>query len=149
KVHVTAVQPGRHTMEALVTCAENNRARDRVAVVVVAAGLELSVTGPSRCLVQEPVEFTFVAFNPGTGPAAHVVIAGTLPPELDLLAVGSGGVLDPATRVLTWVLDELAPGQRQTMSARLVVRDPGTVVWQVKAGADRGLETTATATLMA
>jgi uncharacterized repeat protein (TIGR01451 family) len=146
---VTADRPGRYEAALTVTCAEKVQARGQAVLTATAPALEMKVTQPERCLLHQPVDFALELSNPGTAPATQVEVTSTLPEELELVAGEGGGVFDTETRVFTWSVRELPPGEKRTWSARLVARRPGDLNWTVTARADRGLEATATAALAA
>ncbi|HAP77551.1 MAG TPA: hypothetical protein DCR14_15905, partial [Acidimicrobiaceae bacterium] len=74
------------------------------------------------------VTYTLTAANQGLGPAAGVVVVDTLPVGMTPTILPPALSYNPATRELTWVIGDLAPGALVQVQYTVKVTAVGTLV---------------------
>jgi uncharacterized repeat protein (TIGR01451 family) len=148
ELRLTGVLPGAYLVEAAASCAEGVGATAHATVRVTVPALTARLTGPDRCLLNEPVEYALEVGNPGTAPAAGVEVTQAVPAEMDLLAA-PGADYDGEARRVCWRPGDLAPGQTRCLAVTLTAREPGDLNCRAEARAAGGLEAQAGLTVRA
>jgi uncharacterized repeat protein (TIGR01451 family) len=138
-----AKKAGRWTNRALLTSAAGERREASAAVVVGAARLELTMSGPARRYLNRPATYQMSVRNAGTMPATGVVVADLLPEKASFVSASEGGRREGGE--VRWSLGTLAPGARRTVQVVLRAAAAGEVVNRATATADRDLKAEAQA----
>jgi uncharacterized repeat protein (TIGR01451 family) len=133
-----AKKAGRWTNQAVLTTAGGERREASAAVVVGAARLELTKTGPARRHLSRPATYQVTVRNTGTMPATDVVVTDVLPERTTLVSASAGGRREG--REVRWSLGTLPPGGRWTAQVVLRAAAAGEVVNRATATADRDLK---------
>jgi uncharacterized repeat protein (TIGR01451 family) len=129
--------------QAVVTADGGLVAKDDATVDVQVPKLDLVVAGPKLRYIDRKATYVLKVANPGTAPAANVVVSTTVPPSFKYHGASGGGVYDEGTRAVSWVQGDLPAGQSREVTLELVPTAPGEhrVVAQVSSA--RGLKTEA------
>ena len=138
-----AKKAGRWTNRAVLTSAAGERREASTAVVVGAAGLELTKSGPARRYLNRPATYQVTVRNAGTMPATGVVVTDVLPEKAAFVSASEGGRREGGE--VRWSLGTLAPGARRTVQVVLRAATAGEVVNRATATADRDLKAEAQA----
>jgi uncharacterized repeat protein (TIGR01451 family) len=138
-----AKKAGRWTNQAVVTDAAGERREASAAVVVGAARLELTKSGPARRYLNRPATYQVSVRNTGTMPATGVVVADLLPEGVAFVSASEGGRREGGE--VRWLLGTVPPGARRTVQVVLRAISPGEVVNRATATADRDLKAEAQA----
>ena len=139
-----AKRAGRWTNRAVATSAAGERREASAAVVVGAARLESTKTGPARRYLNRPATYQLTVRNAGTMPATGVVVTDRLPERTTFVSASEGGRREgPDVR---WSLGALPPGGRRTVQVVLRGTSAGEVVNRATVTADRDLKAEAEAT---
>lgn len=142
-----AAKVGRLVNEAVAHADGGLRITAQAVLTVTQAELALRKSGPQRCYLNRPVEFSLEASNPGTGPAVNVRLTDTLPAGLEFDSASDNGKYEAAGRTVTWTLGTLEPRQKRGVTVKTLAKEAGDLVNQALVQADRGLESRATATV--
>src|SRR5262249_8142419 len=110
-------------------------------VVVTEPPLLVRQTGPLRPPPGSTNEYRIELSNREKGEVRNLVVTSYLPDGLELVNAGEGGVYQPATRTVQWLVDRLPDGQSKALSLKLLARDAGVRVHQVVARTEQGQET--------
>gem|GEM_PF-1771655 len=95
-----------------------------------ADGHLLSVTKTDNVPTGTPVEagadmiYTISFGASGREPAPNVVLKDPLPMQLDFIEASNGGTYDPVTRLVTWNLGNLNPGDTSSVTLKVHVKKP-------------------------
>ncbi len=129
--------------QTIVTAEGGLKAADTVAVDIVMPKLDIAVVGPKLRYIDRKAVYLMKITNPGSAPAANVVVHGVVPASFKYHGASNSGAFDEATRTATWVLGDLPPGQSREVALEVVPTAPGEhrVVGQVSSS--RGLKTEA------
>jgi uncharacterized repeat protein (TIGR01451 family) len=134
-----AVKPG--TAVNLLTVRGDGQllAEDKSALTVLAPALDVALEGPRRRFLDRQATYTLSISNPGTASARGVELAATLPAGLKFVEANNSGQFDPATRKVHWLLDELPPNQKGTVTLTAMPIEAGEQVIRIASTAELGL----------
>jgi uncharacterized repeat protein (TIGR01451 family) len=110
---------------AMATGDGSLNATDSAALEVLLPKLELAVLGPKLRYIDRKATYTLKVTNPGSAPAANVVLHGGVPQGFKYATSSAGGMYDEGTRACAWVLGDLQPGQTREVALDLVPTTPG------------------------
>jgi uncharacterized repeat protein (TIGR01451 family) len=114
-------QTGTFRNNAKVTAAGGVSATDSAGVTVGEAKLKISISGPSRRLVNRPIPYHITIGNLGSVPLSNVQVSDELPPEgVEFVSASSGGRREGG--FVRWSLGSLKPGELRSLL--LVLRAP-------------------------
>jgi uncharacterized repeat protein (TIGR01451 family) len=139
----TARGSGPTKCQVLVTGDGNLKATDEATVDVLLPKLDLAIAGPKLRYIDRKATYLFKVINPGSAPAANVVVHGTVPAGFKYHAVSTGGLYDESTRQASWVLGDLQPGQSREVALELVPTAAGDHKLAAEVTSARGLKTDA------
>lgn len=134
-LQATATKGGRVSNEVVVTGEDGLQARTQVSVNILEPALALHKSGPMRRYLNRDAEFDLEASNPGTAAAHHVCVMDVLPPGLEYVSASDNGTYDAPSRVVSWTLDELNPGEHRHLKVRAAARGVGDLVNRAVASA--------------
>ncbi|HEX4149380.1 MAG TPA: hypothetical protein VHY20_10345, partial [Pirellulales bacterium] len=115
------------------------QAEQRTPLTVVAPALDVSLEGPRRRFLDRQAVYTVWVSNPGTASAQGVELAATLPPGFKFVDANNSGRYDPATRKVQWLLEELPPNQKGSVTLTAVPIEAGPQTITIGSTAKRGL----------
>jgi hypothetical protein len=115
------------------------QAEQRTPLTVVSPALDVSLEGPRRRFLDRQAVYTVWVSNPGTASAQGVELAATLPPGFKFIDANNSGRFDPATRKVQWLLEELPPNQKGSVTLTAVPIEAGAQVITIGSTAQRGL----------
>ena len=69
----------------------------------------------------DTVTYTITYQNTGNSTATNIVVTDALSERVEFVSASEGGTFDPTTRLVTWTLDSLEPGQIETRFVEAVV----------------------------
>jgi uncharacterized repeat protein (TIGR01451 family) len=137
----TAATAGGTQLNEIVASAEGGlETSARAAVNIVEASLRVQRSGPAKCHVRSELNCEVEVANPGSAPAAGVVVMDTLPPGLDFLSATDGGQYEPTTRTIRWQVGSLTANGKRTLNYRVKANAVGEQSDKVVAQGERGLE---------
>ena len=106
---------------------------------VVAPALAVAIDGPKRRFLDRQATYTVSLTNPGTAAAREVELATYLPQGLQFVDADNQGEYDEATHSVRWLLEELPPKQRGSVTITALPVEPGQQILRVESTADRGV----------
>jgi uncharacterized repeat protein (TIGR01451 family) len=137
KTFFQADKPGPVNNCAAVITEEGLKDEKCVLTDINEALLKVNVTGPTKAVVGETLNFTVTLENPGSGPASNVTLTGNLSEGLESLDVPPE---EKATRVINYKQAVLKPLEQKVIPLKVVPLAAGKQTIQVSAVADGGLK---------
>lgn len=121
----------------VANCAEVSYA-DKVCLTTrfVEPKLKITKQGPAEVLKCDPITYTFVVSNSGTGAARNVKVTDTLP---------AGLKTESGSNAISFSIPELPGGSQKTFTAKVMATKTGTFSNEATAKADGGLNSTSNA----
>lgn len=113
---------------------------DKVAVNVIMPRLDLEVVGPKLRYLDRKAVYAFKVTNPGDAAASNVVISDVLPDGFKFVQADNGGRHDFSSRVVSWFVGEIGPGQSREVKMEVIAINPGEHTHKASAMASRGLK---------
>jgi uncharacterized repeat protein (TIGR01451 family) len=108
-------------------CAEADTSTDCAPVVRRIVPPQLSIAKDDGRSIVRPGDLTVyeltVSNAPDSAVASNVKVEDALPAALIFVGASAGGTYDPSTRIVTWTLSRLAPGEQLTLTITATV-DP-------------------------
>lgn len=109
---------------AYLTSVEGSNSQSSVTTVIQSSpGLTLEILGNMDAVAGDQIEYELKYANEGTEIASAGVLIDTLPAEVIYLSAIPAHSYDPATHVVTWNLNELAPGDSGSVILNAQVKD--------------------------
>jgi len=139
-LRVTAVQPGRHTLQARITAQDHQEASARASVYVGEPGLIVLQPATTRIQLDRTGELTVEVANYHTRIIKNLSVTAALPEGVEFQGVSDGGTYRAGLRKVQWVLENLAPEQSRTLTINVKGKIPGQFVNTVVAQAAEGLK---------
>ncbi len=141
---VQAVKAGLHTAQITVSAPGSPDATAKVAVNIVEPLLQVTQTGPGRCLVRGEPVYEITLSNPGTAATDPISVYAKLPESFEYVQASDTASYNTASRAVVWKLPGLAPGGTKTFSLKLRATSAGdgvllTVAQAVPETAGRGV----------
>jgi uncharacterized repeat protein (TIGR01451 family) len=134
---------GLQKCEAVASADGNLTASDVATLDVLTPRLELAMLGPKLRYIDRKANYVLKVTNPGSAPAANVVVHGVVPASFKYHGSSGGGVYDEAVRTVSWVVGDLAPGQCRDVTLEVVPTAPGDHQVTAQVMSARGLKTEA------
>jgi uncharacterized repeat protein (TIGR01451 family) len=120
-------------------------AETRADVNVLKSRLELVRTGPENRFVGRPAACITQVINRSTAPLLAITVQEKLPQGLELAGIPQGGQWDPRSRLITWTIPQLGPGETHTLQTEVAASTagemPGSLIAVDNAGNRAELET--------
>jgi uncharacterized repeat protein (TIGR01451 family) len=139
----TARGSGPKKCQVLVSGDGNLNAADEATLEVLLPKLDLAIAGPKLRYIDRKAAYLMKVTNPGSAPAANVIVHSTVPAGFKYHGVSAGGLYDEGTRQASWVLGDLLPGQAREVALELVPTAPGDHKLAAQVTSARGLKTDA------
>ncbi|MBA4018068.1 MAG: hypothetical protein C0483_12915 [Pirellula sp.] len=106
---------------------------------IVAASLNVEIDGPKRRFLDRQATYTVSLTNPGTAAAREIELATYLPRGMQFIDADNHGEYDSETHSVRWMLEELPPQQRGSVTLTALPVEPGQQLFRVESTADRGI----------
>jgi len=114
---------------------------------IIAPALAVAIDGPSRRYLEREATYRLSVSNPGTASARNVRLVAQLPDGMQFEEADNLGQFDSAQRTVTWLLEELPPGQSGDVALSVLPTSPGVQKITVDAVAQSDLEAHAETTV--
>lgn len=114
------------------------RTQKQAVVTVLMPTLDVQLEGPGLRYVERTATFTLRILNCGGVPASNVTVTEVIPPGFKFVSASEGGCLAPDTRVVSWSVGELRPGQTRQVQVELLAVKAGEQRHRVSAYIDPG-----------
>ena len=111
---------GLHHCQAAATADGNLTAADAGKIEVLLPRLDLAVQGPKLRYIDRHAVYVFKVTNPGTAPADNVIVQEVVPAGFKFHAASHGGRFDDNSRVVSWPVGDLLPGQSKEVQLDVV-----------------------------
>lgn len=119
KLMLTAAQAG-PTINRVVVTADGDVAEEaQVQLDVLGPTLLLSRHGPKRMFPDKTANFSNTVSNPGTTQVTGVTIIEKIPPGMEFVSAGDGGIYDQTKRSVFWSIKQLMAGEARTVTVSL------------------------------
>ena len=106
---------------------------------IVAPGLAVAMTGPTRRYLERQATYTVSVSNPGTAPAKDVELTTQLPRGMKFVRANNSGQYDPQTHTVTWSLEELPPSETGNVTLVAMPIEAGEQTVKISGKAQQGL----------
>ncbi|QDU91586.1 Large cysteine-rich periplasmic protein OmcB precursor [Pirellulimonas nuda] len=136
---MTAEQAGRVTNVLTARADGGLEVDQRVEFDIVAPGLALALSGPSKRYLDRPGTYTVSIENPGTAATKDIQLAAYLPQGMKFVKANNLGEYDPAQHAVLWSLAELPEGGSGAVEVTAVPTAPGDLTLRVEGRAREGL----------
>ena len=83
-----------------------------------------TMTAPATATNGSPVAYSMTYKNLGPAPSSNAKITDVLPATLNFVSASNGGVYNPATRTVTWMLGTVPVGFTGTVSLNTTISAP-------------------------
>lgn len=126
-LQLACVAKGSGKMKAsLVALAEGGlNVADHAEMEILLPRLDVALQGPKLRFVDRPARYLVKVANPGSALAQNVVLQEIVPAGFRFQAASNQGRWDEATRVVSWSLGDLPPGQIRELAVDLIPTAPG------------------------
>lgn len=119
-----ASQVGIFTNVAKLTMKGKEIQKDEHKTKVIAPNMKLTKDGPSRVILNKPVEYTITVSNTGDAVAYDMVVIDTLPGELEFMSAvpepnNFKNAADQQLATATWKLGDIQPEQTITITLKV------------------------------
>jgi uncharacterized repeat protein (TIGR01451 family) len=121
----TTKTKGLHECLLIATADGNLSARDMAVLDVKPPHLDVVVSGPRLRYMDRHAVYNFKVTNSGTQAIHNVVVSDLIPAGFRPVAASDGGKYDPGTQVVSWVVDQVPPGDKREVSLEIVAIQPG------------------------
>ena len=139
---------GPQTCAINVTGEGGLQANDTTQFEILMPKLEVAMSGPKLRYLDRHAVYVLKVTNPGNAPASKVEVQQAIPAGFKFHQANAGGQFQEATRLVSWSLGDLLPGQTKDIAVDLIPIAPGEhqLIAHVKAA--RGLKSQADARTM-
>jgi uncharacterized repeat protein (TIGR01451 family) len=131
-VVLKAVRRGRVCNTASATSPNAGRVTAEACTAIVQPGLQVTKSGPAEQFIGKTADYTITVINVGDTPLNNVTVTDTAP-QVTRILNASGATI--AGTQAQWVLPQLAPGERRSLSLTLTTATAGTHANTVAAAA--------------
>jgi uncharacterized repeat protein (TIGR01451 family) len=122
---VTPEQVGTFTPIAQVSNEGKTYGETRADIRIVKARLEISRVGPENRFVGRAAPCVTKITNTSTKPLTNITVQEKVAPEVELAAVPRGGRWDQRSRVVSWTIPQLEPGESRELNTLYVASAGG------------------------
>lgn len=136
----TAISGGPQVAEIAGSGDNVPEASARAQATVLQPQLAVRRSGPAKVYFKGEVAEEIEVTNPGTAPAANVLVTHILPVGFEFVSATDGALFDPASRTVTWKLGSQPAGTRRALGVKSRANAVGDQSLRLVATADRGLE---------
>lgn len=125
---LNAVKSGLHACSFTVTAEGSPDSTAKASVNVVEPLLQISQSGPAKCLVRAEPTYEITLANPGTAGTDPVTVHAVLPDGFEFVQASDGGAFTAANRAVSWKLPALPAGGTKAVAVKLRAAAAGDVV---------------------
>jgi uncharacterized repeat protein (TIGR01451 family) len=118
-------------------------ANDATQVDILTPRLDIAMSGPKLRYLDRQAVYVVRVTNPGSAPATNVEVMERIPAGFKFHQASNGGQYQEATRLVSWNLGELQPGQSKDVAVNLIPTEIGEHRLTAEAKAARGLKSAA------
>jgi uncharacterized repeat protein (TIGR01451 family) len=108
-------------------------------LTVIAPALDVALEGSRRRFLDRQAVYTLSITNPGSAVAEAVELTAYLPPGLEFVDANNQGQYDRRSRAVHWLLEELPPQQKGTVTLTVLPTAAGQQALRLAGAARRGL----------
>ena len=95
---------------AILTCSQGVQAKAKHELNVRAPALNIDLVGDTTyVLAGDYIQYNLNFANVGDTTATNVVVVDSLPPEVSFLSASNGGIYDPESHSIMWMVGDLEP----------------------------------------
>lgn len=116
---VNAAKAGAQWCQIAVSVEGCPDATAKATVNVVEPMLQVTQTGPARCLVRSEPVYEITLANPGTAATDPITVYSVLPEGFEYIQASEGGSFSTTNRAVVWKLPGLAPGSSRAVSLKV------------------------------
>ena len=134
-----AVTPGAVVNMVSARADANLKVTEKAELEVVAPGLKVVMTGPSKRFLGREATYTFSVTNPGTAAAKEIELTTYLPKGMKFVKANNSGQYDPRRNCVVWSLEELPPTETGAVQMTALPIEEGEQKLRIEAKAQQGL----------
>lgn len=123
-----AAKAGLQWCQITVTAEGSQDATAKASVNVVEPVLQVSQTGPAKCLVRAEPTYEITLSNPGTAATDSITLHAVLPDGFDYVQASDAGAFSTTHRAVSWKLPGLPAGGTKSVAVKLRATAAGDVV---------------------
>jgi uncharacterized repeat protein (TIGR01451 family) len=116
---VTAAKAGPQWCQVVVAAQGSQDATGKASVNVLEPQLQVTQTGPAKCLVRAEPVYEITLANPGTAATDPVGVYAAVPEGFEFVQASEGGAFNATNRAVVWKLAGLAPGGSKSLTVKL------------------------------
>jgi uncharacterized repeat protein (TIGR01451 family) len=131
---------GRQKLDIVAMADGGLRADSNRTLEVIVPRIDVAAAGPALRYLGRPATYTFKVTNPGTAPTSNVTLTDQIPDGFKFVSASPGGRHDFATRVVSWYIGDLNPGQSKEVTLDVLAANPGEHRHTAVVEAARGLK---------
>lgn len=105
--------------------ADGLNAKDAMQVDILVAKLDVALSGPKLRYLDRKAQYVLKVTNPGSAPATGVEVQEHIPSAFKFAGANHGGQYQDATRLVTWNIGDLQPGQTKDITVDLIPIETG------------------------
>lgn len=135
-LRMRAVEPGMIENVVHLTSEDAQPVTHSVNVEVVAPGLRVAISGPSRRFLERQATYNVNIENPGTASARNVEVLARLDRGFTFVGTENNGQYDPNRHAVRWSIVELPAGESASVPVTLLPIEAGDQVIRMEASAD-------------
>ncbi len=132
---------GVHKCMIVATADGNLSANDSAQVDILVPKLDVALAGPKLRYLDRRAVYVLKITNPGSAPANNVEVQEQIPSGFKFQQANFGGQYQEATRLVTWNLGDLQPGQSKEIAVDLIPIEIGNHRLSAFVKTARGLKT--------
>jgi uncharacterized repeat protein (TIGR01451 family) len=124
---LSTAKAGSQWCQITVTAEGSQDATAKAAVNVVEPQLQITQTGPAKCLVRGEPTYEITLSNPGTAATDALTVQTILPDGFDFVQASDSGAFNATYRSVTWKLSGLPAGGTKSVGVKLRAAAAGDV----------------------
>lgn len=136
---------GSHKCSIVATASGDLSASDQFLTEVLAAQLDLTVSGPKLRYIDRNATYQLKVSNPGSVPAQNVTVSEVVPAGFKFRGASDGGRWEEGIKTVSWNVGDLMPGQSREVALDLVAAAAGEHRLHAHAATPRGARAEASA----
>ena len=130
---LSTAKAGLQWCQIMVTAEGSQDATAKASVNVVEPQLQITQTGPAKCLVRAEPTYEITLSNPGTAATDAVTVSAQLPDGFEYVQASDSGAFNATYRSVTWKLSGLPAGGTKAVGLKLRAAAAGDVVLRTTA----------------
>jgi uncharacterized repeat protein (TIGR01451 family) len=125
---LSAAKAGLHHCQFTVTAKGSPETTAKAQVNLVEPLLQITQSGPAKCLVRAEPTYEVTLTNPGTAATDPITLHAVLPDGFDYVQASDAGAFSATNRAISWKLPGLQPGGTKTVAVKVRAAAAGDVV---------------------